>query len=64
MNSILLDQGIAPLAARILRRHGIDAIHVSEVAMERADDVDILNRARQDGRVCITLDHDFQRHRQ
>jgi len=62
MNGLLLDQGLAPLAAEILRRNGFDAIHVSEIGMERADDVEILDRARQDGRVCITLDHDFHRH--
>lgn len=62
MNRILLDQGLTPLAAGILRHNGFDAIHVSEIAMERADDVEILDRALQDGRVCITLDHDFHRH--
>ena len=62
MNCILLDQGLAPLAAEILRLNGFDAIHISEIGMERADDVEILNRARNEGRVCITLDHDFHRH--
>lgn len=62
MNSLLLDQGLAPLAAEILRRHGFDALHVSEIGMDRADDAEILDRARDDGRVCITLDHDFHRH--
>ncbi|MGA3039595.1 MAG: DUF5615 family PIN-like protein [Bryobacteraceae bacterium] len=30
--------------------------------MERADDQDILRVARDDDRVCITLDHDFHRY--
>ena len=62
MNRILLDQGLAPLAAEILRHSGFDAVHVSDIGMERADDVDILELARQHRRVCITLDHDFHRH--
>lgn len=62
MNGILLDQGLAPAAAEMLREYGFDAIHVSEIGMDRSDDVDILQRARGDGRVCITLDHDFHRH--
>jgi predicted nuclease of predicted toxin-antitoxin system len=50
MISVLLDRGLAPLAAEILRHDGFDAIHVSEIGMGRADDVEVLNRARQDGR--------------
>ena len=59
MKRILLDQGLAPLAATILRQHGFDAIHVSQIGMERAEDAEILNRARTDESVCVTLDHDF-----
>jgi predicted nuclease of predicted toxin-antitoxin system len=43
---LLLDQGLAPSAAAILRRHGFDAMHVSEVSLDHADDVTILNHAR------------------
>jgi predicted nuclease of predicted toxin-antitoxin system len=32
---------------------------VSEIGMSRADDVDILRRARSEGRICVTLDADF-----
>ena len=62
MRQVLLDQGLAPHAATILREAGFDSIHVSEIGMERADDVLILERARQDQRVCVTLDHDFHAH--
>jgi predicted nuclease of predicted toxin-antitoxin system len=58
----LLDQGLAPHAAAILRRHGTDAVHVSDIGMERAEDVFILEKARDDERVCVTLDHDFHAH--
>lgn len=34
MNRILLDQGLAPRTAAILRQHGLDAVHVSEIGME------------------------------
>jgi predicted nuclease of predicted toxin-antitoxin system len=62
MRRLLLDQGLSPSAAIILRQDGFDAIHVSELGMEKADDVQILERAREDERVCITLDHDFHSH--
>jgi predicted nuclease of predicted toxin-antitoxin system len=38
---------------------GWDVIHVSEIGMSRADDVDILQRARAEARICVTLDADF-----
>jgi len=62
MNRILLDQGLAPRAAAILRQQGLDAVHVSEIGMEQAEDIHILERARNDERVCVTLDHDFHAH--
>jgi len=52
---ILLDQGLAPQAAAILRRNGLDAVHVSELGMERAEDTQIMEKARIDERVCVTL---------
>jgi predicted nuclease of predicted toxin-antitoxin system len=62
MNRVLLDQGLAPLAAAILRQHGIDARHVSEIGTEKAEDAAILEKARLDQRICVTLDHDFHAH--
>ena len=62
MIRILLDQGLAPRAAEILREHGLDVVHVCEIGLERAEDIYILERARTDGRVCVTLDHDFHAH--
>ncbi len=62
MKRVLLDQELAPLAAAILRQHGLDAVHVSEIGMERAEDVRIMEKARIDSRVCVTLDHDFHAH--
>lgn len=58
----MLDQGLAPKAATILRERGFDAVHVSEIGMERVDDSLVLDTARRDRRVCVTLDHDFHAH--
>ena len=62
MNRVLLDQGLAPNAAALLRLEGWDAIHVTDVGLSRAADEDILQFARQHGRTCVTLDHDFHAH--
>ena len=62
MKRILLDQGLAPHAATILREQGFDAVHVADIGMHRADDAEILQFARDDSRVCVTLDHDFHAH--
>ena len=62
MKRILLDQGLPPDAASILRAEGWDALHVREVGMSRAADQEILAFARTDDRVCVTLDRDFHAH--
>ena len=59
MKSILLDQGLPAFAAQLLRKHGWDAIHVREIGMRDATDIEILARAAADGRICVTLDKDF-----
>jgi predicted nuclease of predicted toxin-antitoxin system len=56
---LLLDQGLPWSTGALLRQSGWDAIHVSEIGMSRADDVDILQRARTEARICVTLDADF-----
>ncbi len=62
MKRVLLDQGLAPRAAALLRTRGWEAVHVSEAGLERADDPGILEFARQRGMTCVTLDHDFHAH--
>jgi len=59
---VLLDQGLAPRAAALLRAMGWEAVHVSEAGLEKADDVDILEFARRGEMACVTLDHDFHMH--
>ena len=62
MRKVLLDQGLAPRAAILLRAEGWEALHVGEAGLNRADDSDILEFARQRGMACVTLDHDFHTH--
>jgi len=62
MRRVLLDQGLAPRTALLLRSAGWEALHVSAAGLERASDSDILEFARQRGMACVTLDHDFHSH--
>lgn len=59
MIAVLLDQGLPRTAASLLREIGWDAQHVSERGMSQAEDVAIIEVARQEGRVVVTLDADF-----
>jgi predicted nuclease of predicted toxin-antitoxin system len=56
---LLLDQGLPFSAAALLRDAGIDTIHVGEIEMSAAEDSQIIQRARDEGRVVATLDADF-----
>ncbi len=40
-------------------RAGWEVVHVSEIGMSGAADTEILERARAEHRVCVTLDADF-----
>ena len=62
MTALLLDQGLAPGAARFLRQRCFDAVHVLEVGLDRSEDAEILTAAAEQGRTCVTLDHDFHAH--
>jgi predicted nuclease of predicted toxin-antitoxin system len=56
---LLLDQGLPRLAAPLLRAEGIDVIHVGEIDMSAAEDIEIIEKARLDNRIVVTLDADF-----
>jgi len=56
---LLLDQGLPFSAAALLRDADIDTIHVGEVGMSEAEDAEIIQRARGEGRIVATLDADF-----
>jgi predicted nuclease of predicted toxin-antitoxin system len=59
MQTVLLDEGLPLRAAQWLRDSGIDAVHTREIGLASAADAQILEAARAEGRVCVTLDHDF-----
>ena len=59
MKRLLLDQGLPRSTGALLNQDGWDISHVSEIGMSRASDADILARARDEQRVCVTLDADF-----
>jgi predicted nuclease of predicted toxin-antitoxin system len=56
---IVLDQGLPATAVMILREGGWDAVHVREIKMHEATDLEILDYAARESRVVITLDRDF-----
>jgi predicted nuclease of predicted toxin-antitoxin system len=56
---LLLDQGLPRSTSALLRAAGIDAIHTAEVGLATAEDAVILERARADHRIVVTLDADF-----
>jgi predicted nuclease of predicted toxin-antitoxin system len=56
---LLLDQGLPRSASTLLTLAGWDVIRVSDIGMSRADDVDILQQARTEACIRVTLDADF-----
>lgn len=59
MTKILLDQGLPRSAAKILKDKDWDVIHTGDIGLSRATDRKILDIARKEERVIITLDSDF-----
>jgi predicted nuclease of predicted toxin-antitoxin system len=55
----LADMGISPRTVAWLRQQGYDAAHLSEQGLERLSDEAILTKARNEGRIVLTLDLDF-----
>jgi len=55
----LADMGISPASVANLRATGYDAIHLHEQGLDRLADLDIMNKARLEGRVVLTHDLDF-----
>ena len=59
MNRILLDQGLPRSAVKILGIRGWDVLHTGDIGLSNASDREIIEYARKEGRVVITLDADF-----
>jgi predicted nuclease of predicted toxin-antitoxin system len=56
---LLLDQGLPRSAAALLSATGIDAIHVADIGFSQAEDAEIIQRAKEENYVVVTLDADF-----
>lgn len=59
MTRFLLDQGLPRSAVNYLRDAGWDIVHTYDIGLSRAPDSQILDYARHEERVCVTLDADF-----
>ena len=59
MRRLLLDQGLPRSSAGLLTEAGWDVIHVADIGMSRAEDIEILRRAQTEARICVTMDADF-----
>lgn len=55
----LVDQNRSPLLAQLLREAGHDAVHTEDLGLERAEDDELIMRARDEGRVIVSGDTDF-----
>jgi predicted nuclease of predicted toxin-antitoxin system len=55
----LLDENVSYRVAPYLKVAGHDAVHLGDIGLTSADDSVILARARDDGRVLVSGDHDF-----
>lgn len=56
---LLLDQGLPRLTATLLRKMGLDTVHTGEIGYSTASDEAILQKARDEERIVVTLDADF-----
>lgn len=56
---LLLDQGLPRSATHHLQKAGIAAVHAGEIGMSTADDATILDHARKQNQIVVTLDTDF-----
>ncbi len=58
---LLLDQGLPRSTTLFLRKAGIPAVHAGEVGLSTAPDEAILDHARSQNQIVVTLDADFHR---
>ncbi len=56
---LLLDQGLPRSSAGLLRDSGIDAVHTGECGLAQVSDQQIIDFAKAEGRVIVSLDSDF-----
>ncbi len=51
--------GISPDTVNWLQSRGYDAVHLHEQGLDRLSDAEILEKARNEGRIVLTHDLDF-----
>src|SRR5207249_7275880 len=52
---------LSPALAAWLRDRGHDAVHAGDLGLSQAPDVDLMTRAKQEGRTIATADLDYPR---
>lgn len=57
----LLDMPVSPSLLDVLYAYGYEGVHAHQIGRDRATDSELLELARQEGRVIITADLDFPR---
>ena len=59
MIRLLLDQGLPRTTGKLLSAVAWDIVHVGDIGLGRATDQRILDYAKRENRICVTLDADF-----
>ena len=55
----LIDNALSPVLSKALLAVGYDSKHVRDYQMQAAADIDILSRAKEEGRIVVSADTDF-----
>lgn len=55
----LIDNALSPEIAKSLNESGHDALHVRDVGLQHASDLEIFERAQHEERVLVSADTDF-----
>lgn len=55
----LIDNALSPIVAEGLRSAGYDAIHVREIGLSAADDIELIDYAVRGNRIVVSADTDF-----
>lgn len=56
---LLLDQGLPRSTAALLCDMGVETIHVADIGFSQAEDAAIIQKAKEENYVVVTLDADF-----